>query len=284
VNAAECGTQLGKIADVDLVMLGRATGGLVDGTKPGIAMVGIDLRLVDVHAGTELRHVSALLPSDAVKQTDAVNALSELFYGTDALVALEVVAAPPGAEVRVDGVPRGSAPLQAPVDSLAPGPHHVSVIKKGFLPFHAIVEVNKGEAARLEVTLEVDPEALRTGPTTFDIVLPFVIGGGGAAIALGGGVMTVVGLGPWFQYNDAVATIEGANPNDADYVATVTVANKEAREGASAWTTWGQGVTVAGITLVSVGTAAAGVGIGWGIYQLTRSDEAEAAGTAAPAE
>jgi hypothetical protein len=277
VQATECGTQIGKIADVDLVMLGRASGGLVSNDANAAAgaapMVGIDVRLIDVKRGAELRHVSALVPSEASLQTTAVNELSELLYGGDgALVALEVVALPLGCEVRVDGTLRGTSPLPVPVDALAPGPHHVSIAKKGYLTSTSIVTIQKGEAARLEITLESDPDALRTGPTTFDIALPFVVAGVGGALAIGGGVTTYVGSRPWFANQEAAAKIAAAQPSDKNYVATVTVANEEARTAANDWSTWGQGVTVAGITLTSIGVVAAAAGIGWGVYQLTRPE------------
>lgn len=274
VNAAECGTQIGRIADVDFVLMGRATGGLVDTSKPGTsAMVGVDLRLIDVKKGAELRHVSALVPTDASLQVTAMNELSELLYGDGALVALEIVALPPGCEVRVDGVPRGTSPLPLPVDSLAPGVHHVSISKRGYLTSNSNVNVQKGEAARLEVTLEVDPESVHTGPTTLDIAIPFVVAGAGAALAVGGGVMTFIGLDPWFRYDKAKSTIETADPKDDGYVATVTEQNRLASDAADQWSTWGQGVTIAGITLIGVGTLATGAGVGFGIWRLTQSGD-----------
>lgn len=71
--------------------------------------------------------------------------------------ALEVKTAPPGAQVAVDGRPRGTAPLEIP--NLADGYHAVTVYRPGYLPFGTIAPVSGGRSSTLDVELELDPAA-----------------------------------------------------------------------------------------------------------------------------
>ena len=61
----------------------------------------------------------------------------------------------PGAAIKLDGLLRGSSPVDAlPVNA---GLHVVSVTKQGYLPFTRSLGVKAGQTVRVEVTLKKDP-------------------------------------------------------------------------------------------------------------------------------
>jgi eukaryotic-like serine/threonine-protein kinase len=66
--------------------------------------------------------------------------------------ALDVISRPPGARVTVDGrdLPSGT-PVRG--QSLAPGPHRISIDRRGYLPRELSLQLNAGEHRTLDVVL-----------------------------------------------------------------------------------------------------------------------------------
>lgn len=279
VNAIECGVRLGQIADVAFVLLGRATGGLD-------AHVGIDVSVVDVKAGTVSRRISALLPTEPGQQAEAMNAFAEALFaqeGVQPLVSLALVVEPAGADVIVDGAPRGTSPLAAPVGSLLPGDHHVIVQKKGFVTYRTRVAVLAGETARLEVTLVVDPEAMRTAPGGLEAAAPWLTAGVGGVALVGGIVASSYAGGRYLAFEEAVQKIEDLNAAgqaelDDDELETIRDSHAIAEQAAIEWTEWGQTTFVAGIVAAGIGVIVTGAGVAWGVVQLNDVDSGEVSG------
>ena len=251
-------------------MVGQAVGNLDGG-------VGIDAHLIDVKAGTELKRATLLVPSDPDGQQLAMNGFGEVLFGDVATVALALDVRPPGAEVIVDGTVRGADPA-ATVNGLAPGEHFVMVRKKGFLPYQARVSVKPGEAATLQVSLTVDPEALRASPMSPTV--PFVVAGVAGAVAVGGGVAMIFGARPYGVFTDGVAKV---NKVDAEHQATlndtqlgaIQAGHIQAEQGKADWDNWGRTTVVVGGVCVGLGVLVATGGSIWGVSLLGNTpDEA----------
>src|SRR5688500_9945008 len=73
---------------------------------------------------------------------------------------LEIRDAPSGARVAIDGVDRGTTPLRSPV-RLPAGTHTVRVMKDGWLPFEARIDLSGKEAATLRPRLAMLTQAGR---------------------------------------------------------------------------------------------------------------------------
>jgi hypothetical protein len=273
VNAIECGVRVGQIADVAYVLVGRATGGL-DGH------VGIDASLIDVKAGGAVRRVSALLPADVARQSEAMNAFAEsLFAKPDAagnivgapLVSLTLQVEPGGAEIFVDGAKRGLSPLTVAVDSLMPGDHYVVVTKPGFIAYRSRLSVLTGEAATLQITLAVDPNAMRKTPTGLEAAAPWITAGVGAAAVIGGGVASGVAASRFLAFEEAVRNIEAvdiANELDQSELDTIREQHENAEDAAADWESWGQPTFVGGLVAVGIGLVVTAGGIVWGVVQM----------------
>ena len=82
---------------------------------------------------------------------------------------VDVSAQPDGAEVSVDGVARGTAPLS--VFDLKPGSHHFHVSAPGHIPEDAFVEVSKGDFLQKHFSLAREKGLLlvRTDPPGADV-------------------------------------------------------------------------------------------------------------------
>src|SRR5690606_4144138 len=73
--------------------------------------------------------------------------------------ALDVLSQPIGAEIVVDGQPRGRTPQR--VVGLAPGSHELVVRKEGFLPYRQTIEVEADARYELDVKLASEVNSLR---------------------------------------------------------------------------------------------------------------------------
>lgn len=89
-----------------------------------------------------------LTPED-LQFLDRESAKVRPYVGALALAIPEV-----GASVVVDGRPRGTSPLAAPL-RVSIGTHLVRVAKAGFAPFESRVEVSSGATRRVDVALEI---------------------------------------------------------------------------------------------------------------------------------
>lgn len=260
VNAVGCGTKIGKIADVDLILLGRAAG-LEEG-------VGLDLRVIDVRQGAEVRRATALVPRDIEQQAEAITAYAEVLFGTSPLLTLAIEADPAEAEVFVDGVLQGVSPLTAPVGGLVPGRHVVVVQKKGFFPHRETVQVLTPAVTR--ATLIVDPDALVVAPGAGPSAAPWILTAAGGVVLAGGTVAAVAGGLPYARWEAGVRLVNGVDTSqgraltDAE-LADLAHGHDEANLGARDWQSWGQATFVAGLVAAGVGALATAGGIVWGV-------------------
>ncbi|NUP05559.1 MAG: PEGA domain-containing protein [Polyangiaceae bacterium] len=94
------------------------------------------------------------------------------------------VEAPSGAEVQVDGIVVGTAPLLTPIDA-DPGPHDLIVTENGHHPHIERVQLERGKTK--SITVDLDPTPQRIGAWV-------AIGAGAAGVATGVvfGVLAVV--------------------------------------------------------------------------------------------
>lgn len=94
------------------------------------------------------------------------------------------VRAPEGAEIHVDTVHVGTAPLPTPVDA-EPGEHRLAVTRNGYEPYVDTIRLERGTTAHVKV--ELDETTQRKGAWA-------AIGLGGASVGVGivFGVMSVV--------------------------------------------------------------------------------------------
>ncbi|RMG11556.1 MAG: PEGA domain-containing protein, partial [Deltaproteobacteria bacterium] len=67
--------------------------------------------------------------------------------------SLEIVGDVEGATLFVDGKPRGTLPLEAPLTGLKPGQHAVKIVKKGYQDFDKFVDVRFRRTSVVEVDL-----------------------------------------------------------------------------------------------------------------------------------
>jgi hypothetical protein len=74
------------------------------------------------------------------------------------LAFLRVDITPAGAEVKVDGVSMGAAPLQKRL-VLSPGNHQLAITSSGFLPYQATIMLEAGKERAEQATLMVVPPA-----------------------------------------------------------------------------------------------------------------------------
>jgi hypothetical protein len=260
VDTVACGVELGRIVDVRFVLLGQAA------AIPGGAGVGVDLSLVDVAGGTLVRRVRGRLPQAQEARTDAANGFAELVFGTAPLGGLDVTLTPAVADavVLVDGLiaARGAGPHA--VAALAPGPHHVEVRARRFLPFTTEVDTPAGPSAPLAVALVVDPDA-EVEVVSDDVKMTaFIAGGVGAVVAIAGGVMVGVGLQPWLEHGRATADLAALDQQAPGYPALARDQYTRAAEAADDWALWGGPLTVAGGVALGLGVTAAVAGVGWG--------------------
>lgn len=70
----------------------------------------------------------------------------------------------PGAQIQIDGVPRGASP--APALPVQPGRRVVTVFLSGYLPWTGAVELVLGQTVELEVDLQRDPKAAASEAAT----------------------------------------------------------------------------------------------------------------------
>jgi len=100
---------------------------------------------------------------------------------------ITIATTPPGAQVSIDGTPRGITPIT--LRDLAPGTHRVTVARAGYLENSRTVEVVSGKEAKIDVPLTADANATQpTGGAT----APKAKGGSGKWIGILGGAGAAV--------------------------------------------------------------------------------------------
>ncbi|WP_437994988.1 PEGA domain-containing protein [Sorangium sp. So ce185] len=90
--------------------------------------------------------------SDRLKGEDERDLLLVVKLLSNAVGAIGIVGAEPGATVLLDGVPRGELPLGAPL-RVTRGPHTVRVVKAGYQPFEQRLDVDGGETVQVTARL-----------------------------------------------------------------------------------------------------------------------------------
>jgi hypothetical protein len=275
VNAVSCAVEIGKIADAAFVVVGRAakqTGVTVDGVEQAPA-IGLQVLLVDVQAGREVRAGVARLPIDLELQRAQIDALSDVLFGEVTTASITIDVAPANSRVSIDGVQLGTTPL-APVRGVLPGEHVIVVEQKGFLPITRVVTAAR-EPMALALTLVVDPDAERVVNSP---VVPFVVAGVGGALGIAGGVLMAIGAQLWFDLQDRNAELDTAvknnnGQNDPAFVTTVTELNAKSQAAAANWNNPGQQFFVVGAAATGIGVLALAGGVVWGTVLLTSDAE-----------
>jgi ferric-dicitrate binding protein FerR (iron transport regulator) len=171
------GAQLAVVTDDEKVsvrgtrfLVERSAEGTVVAVAHGRVLVASRARTVEVASGQRLApHAAAptALETDDAKALDVVTPLAAIGAAPE---SLDVFADTPGAEVSVDGVPHGRAPVSLAVP---PGVHRVRVTAPGRLPSEERVEVSPGmpalyraELGELKTELEPEPEPPRASVTS----------------------------------------------------------------------------------------------------------------------
>lgn len=275
INAAACGVELGKLADVEFVLIGRGVKLAASADSP--ACFGIDVQLVDVKAGLGLRRVIGRISMDADVQTKDVDEAANALFGSGAQPGLALQVSPEGSTVKLDGVTLGLSPLPSTTGLLV-GPHVLDVEKKGFLPQTTPFTIEAGGSAALVVNLLVDPDAEKEVISPMQKAVPFVTAGVGGVVALAGGGLMLVGLQPLFASEAATRELasleaEAETVDDQLFPDKVALANETATRERASWLSWGQPTTVAGGVAIGVGIAAIAAGITWGVVLLNSDVE-----------
>ncbi|MDP2343421.1 MAG: PEGA domain-containing protein [Deltaproteobacteria bacterium] len=279
VNAVGCAVELGKLADVDFVLIGRAVKlPSLEGPSGNIdpPTVGLNVQLVDVKLGIETRRIIGRVSTDTEQQTSDVDAAAAQLFGAELLPELKLSVTPAGSTVVLNGISLGPAPLPR-TSGLLPGNHVIAVASKGYLPWTTTFSIRLGETAQLEVQLVVDPDAEKAVITGGQIAVPFVGAAVGGLAAVVGTALVVAGAQPWFAHEEANAALEKADPNDPlfpDQVATLNA--KSETEGAN-WQSWGLPTTVAGAVTAGIGAVVVAAGVTWGVILLNSDVDGDAA-------
>lgn len=136
--------------------------GALAGTLPGTVEVGTGRHTVEVRRPGYLPYTEQVEVKTGETRQMFIGLISENKPGTGSVI----VNAPSGAEVSIDGQPKGPAPVT--VDSLAAGDHVVDVqpATPEFLPFRKNVRITAGQQSKLEVAFAAKPVAPLTMPVT----------------------------------------------------------------------------------------------------------------------
>ncbi|WP_438007462.1 PEGA domain-containing protein [Sorangium sp. So ce321] len=162
-------------------------------------------RLVAALGGYEL----ALAEADAVGpdfRAEVEQAIGRLRARIPRLVIVRGKGAA-SAAMELDGIALGGASVGVEVP-LDPGPHALTAKAPNYKPFQRTVELKEEGVTRVEVTLEALPQELliRAGASSEkppSKVVPYVVGGVGAASLIGSGVLFVLRQGALKDLEDA---------------------------------------------------------------------------------
>lgn len=163
----------------------------------------------DVTAGAHRLHVSA--PGFAPQDVDGTAIDGRLVVVPVELAELSAhltVTAPAGADIEIDGAPRGTAPLAHPLDVSA-GTHFVAVMARGRRPWSREVSIGRGAATSLDAHLA------RTNQRRAAV---YVLGAGGA-LAVAGGVASIFALRAEHHAQDLEAVLAGGTNLTGDQLA-----------------------------------------------------------------
>jgi hypothetical protein len=156
-GSVDCLVRVGALGGSAVVLAGVVSPGPAGGGPDGGGLA-LELLAVDVAGLRERGRVRVVVP-----QTDVVDAAGTRARAIDSVLTgvlrpeawrglLRVNVSQRGASVVVDGVPRGFAPLSAPVQ-LSPGPHALFVGLEGFRAFKQVAEVAYEDEVVVDVEL-----------------------------------------------------------------------------------------------------------------------------------
>lgn len=161
----ECFVRVGVLAGTERVVAGFV--------RPGEGGLHLELRLVDVNGGSEIRRADKLLDKKA-QRPDLRDVVTRLLAPSRHTGRLALEVEPRGARVVVDGLARGAAPLKGPL-ALSADFHRVRVELDGYTPFEQVVEVPFEETLSLAVKLEKgadeDKAPVAAGPQRFRVLV-----------------------------------------------------------------------------------------------------------------
>jgi tetratricopeptide (TPR) repeat protein len=163
------------------------------------------------------------------------------------VASLAVTVNVPGAEVRLNGRPAGTAPIEGEVYA-APGECTLEVTAPDYQPFTQKLRVAAGTAQKIQVVLEAPKKSL----------LPAVVAGGAGVAALVTGVaLYVVSAGKYDEAKGLYDDIKGgSNPSCGDKNPDPKCADlKSAAEAADGLYAPGVGLIIGGALLTAAGGA-----------------------------
>jgi hypothetical protein len=186
----ECLSAIGKKLGVQFMVSG-SVGALGDSYV-------INLKLVEVATGKEVRRVEEPLSGAPDELIDAVRVAAYRLYAPDRLKgSVAVLSDVNGAEVFLDGKRVGKTPLAAPVANLEVRTYKLRIAAKGYTDFIGEVEVRFQKTTQVVVSLQkakdpgVGPVGPGTGAPLRDAPVPWYgsnwgyVGIGVAAVAVG---------------------------------------------------------------------------------------------------
>lgn len=141
----DCLTKAGVVMEIDLLVVLRAA---ASHDRLIVSAVLVDVARGRMRAAVNRTVAPGGSLRDAVHSAVVDLLAPDLFVGT-----LVVEVAEPGAEVRVDGVLRGTTPLPVAIEGLAPGDHVLHVEKDGLPPVERLVHVHPLESTTVSLSL-----------------------------------------------------------------------------------------------------------------------------------
>jgi PEGA domain len=114
----------------------------------------VNLKLVDVASGTELRRVSEKLSGSSDQLIDAVRVAAYSLVAPDELRgSLSVLSDVTGASVALDGRKLGTTPLPGPIGNVGVGKHALRLEAEGFSPAVSEVDVHFQKTSEVVVKM-----------------------------------------------------------------------------------------------------------------------------------
>lgn len=156
--------------------------------------VHIALKVIDVASGTESKPLEDTAPADQAEKRLRATALKLLDperYNASGSLMVKLALA--GAEVVVDGVPRGTTPLFGPVDGLPPGRRDVEVRYAGKKSWRGFVDVPFDDPLHIELA-EKDGALVEVPHGNASSTPPAVSDKGSPVLALAGGGLLAAGV------------------------------------------------------------------------------------------
>lgn len=279
-----CASQLGQMAGARYAVVGQvvflpslddvkasaasaADTAATDGPSILTGQLGVHLALLPLgEQQGEGRWIRALITSDPSQQDQALAPVLQALLDDQApLGSMPLEIQPAGAEVTLDGLALGAAPVTTP-GGLLPGTHRVRVTQEGYLPRELSVQVGAGPQQVL-VALEEDESLHKErGIAWWEIAAPWSVFGVGAVAAFGGlgaVLFASVTLALALQTSSAIDALDGSAANFPQEAGNAWQQNAVWRE---LYNAAGPYAFAAGGVFLAAGGLLAASGAGWGSY------------------